>query len=141
MEPKSKHFVGEVGQKAMVVHDGKLLLVRGGQSPLYDIPGGRIHIDETPEAGLKRELKEELGIDIVVGRPRNVFVESKPKPEWPRYFVLFEARLVDPTQQLVLDPTEIYDARWVTKEEIPTLDFWPGWKEIFIDYFDQAGHE
>lgn len=52
---------------ALVDADGRVLLAQRppGKSlaGLWEFPGGKVHADETPEAALVRELKEELGID------------------------------------------------------------------------------
>ena len=53
---------------ALIDADGRVLLARrpshkelGG---LWEFPGGKLKVGETPEAALIRELKEELGIDV-----------------------------------------------------------------------------
>ncbi len=53
---------------ALVDADGRILL---GQRPagkamagLWEFPGGKLNADETPEAAVVRELKEELAVDI-----------------------------------------------------------------------------
>ena len=56
-----------VAAVAMVDADGRVLLAqRPPGKPLaglWEFPGGKVHADETPEAALVRELKEELDID------------------------------------------------------------------------------
>jgi 8-oxo-dGTP diphosphatase len=49
----------------VVIKDGKILLSR--QWDGYDIPGGGIEVGETIEEAVKREVKEETGIDVKVG--------------------------------------------------------------------------
>jgi 8-oxo-dGTP diphosphatase len=53
---------------ALVDVDGRVLLAqRPAGKPmagLWEFPGGKVHPDETPEAALIRELREELGIDV-----------------------------------------------------------------------------
>ena len=56
-----------VSAVALIDVDGRVLL---GQRPegksmagLWEFPGGKVEVDETPETALVRELNEELGID------------------------------------------------------------------------------
>ena len=53
---------------ALVDADGRVLLAERPQAKsmagLWEFPGGKVRADETPEAALIRELKEELGIDV-----------------------------------------------------------------------------
>ena len=53
---------------ALVDVDGRVLLaerpVGKSMAGLWEFPGGKVRADETPEAALIRELKEELGIDV-----------------------------------------------------------------------------
>lgn len=51
---------------AVVIKEGKLLVLKRDQEPgrgQWDLPGGFMNEGEAPEAALRRELKEELGVD------------------------------------------------------------------------------
>jgi len=60
---------------AGVIRDarGRILLARRTEgrdlAGLWEFPGGKCEADESPEAALKRELQEELGIEIELGAP------------------------------------------------------------------------
>jgi 8-oxo-dGTP diphosphatase len=52
---------------ALVDADGRVLLARRPEGKplagMWEFPGGKVHPEETPEAALIRELREELGVD------------------------------------------------------------------------------
>ncbi|MGD9702653.1 MAG: NUDIX hydrolase [Acidimicrobiia bacterium] len=53
---------------AVVVHRGELLLVqrgRGAGQGSWSIPGGRVELGETLDAAVRRELREETGLEAV----------------------------------------------------------------------------
>mgnify|MGYP001046823979 CR=1 FL=1 len=56
-----------VSAVALVDVDGRVLLARRPEGKsmagLWEFPGGKVEIGETPEAALIRELQEELGVD------------------------------------------------------------------------------
>jgi ADP-ribose pyrophosphatase YjhB (NUDIX family) len=55
------------GAQALVEHDGRVLLGRRVFAPakgLWDLPGGFLHEGELPEDGLRRELREETGLEV-----------------------------------------------------------------------------
>lgn len=55
----------------LLMNEGKMLIAqrREGDSFAYkwELPGGKLEADETFEAGLAREMKEEFSIDVSVG--------------------------------------------------------------------------
>lgn len=65
-----------VATKAFVVYDGKILLLQessdyedGTNAGKWDIPGGRVNPGEKWNEALLREVKEETGLDVTIGRP------------------------------------------------------------------------
>ena len=65
-----------LGAAAVVIHDGRVVLIRRGKAPSageWSIPGGAVELGESVEAALRREVREETGLDIAVGRFLEVF--------------------------------------------------------------------
>jgi mutator protein MutT len=61
-----------VGVGAVVIRDGRVLLIRRGKEPLrgrWMIPGGTVEAGETLEEALVREIEEETGLVV---KPREV---------------------------------------------------------------------
>lgn len=66
-----------IATKSFVIKEGKLLILKRAfddiQKPsIWEIPGGRLEIGEDPREGIKRETKEETGLDIEVLHPINI---------------------------------------------------------------------
>ena len=68
-----------VAFKAFIERDGKILVIResgsykeSSQKGKWGIPGGRLEPGERYDHGLKREVKEETGLDVEFGKPFHV---------------------------------------------------------------------
>lgn len=47
---------------------GRVLLVEPTYKPDWEVPGGSVEADESPRAAAEREVREELGLSVAVGR-------------------------------------------------------------------------
>jgi NAD+ diphosphatase len=105
----------------MLVHDGDDRVVLGRQAVWppgrFSILAGFVEPGESAEAAVVREVAEEVGLRVTDVR----YVGSQPWP-FPQSLMLgFVARL-DGDDTLRLDPTEIEEARWFTREELRSGD-------------------
>ena len=66
--PKSSLPLLLVAAVALIDIDGRVLVAQRPEGKhlagLWEFPGGKVHADETPEAAIVRELREELAVDI-----------------------------------------------------------------------------
>src|SRR5579863_2765159 len=56
-----------VGVGGVVIHRNRVLLIRRGGEPLkgeWSIPGGLVELGEELRQGVRRELREETGLDV-----------------------------------------------------------------------------
>jgi len=86
--------LGVVG-KAIIRDGDRILLLRrspdGWDAGLWELPGGKIEVGEELVAALEREVREETGLSISVGRPFATWHFTKD-PFWVTG-VTFECRL------------------------------------------------
>jgi ADP-ribose pyrophosphatase YjhB (NUDIX family) len=64
---------------AIILKDHQVMLVKRATEPekdKLDLPGGFLELDETFEQGIRRELKEELGVEVLELKYFNSFVDT-----------------------------------------------------------------
>ena len=108
---------------AVVVHQGRALLVRRGRSPAkgaWVIPGGGVELGERVEDAVLREIQEECGIVIALG-PLAAVVNRIDRDENGR--VRFHYVIIDYFARYqsgeLRAGSDAVDARWAPLGELP----------------------
>jgi mutator protein MutT len=106
---------------ALVFRDGKLLITQrcpdAHLGSLWEFPGGKREPGETFEACLRRELQEELGIEVAVGP----LVESLTHayPEKTVHLKFYRCQWL----RHELQPLGCADFKWVTADQLRDYSF------------------
>ncbi len=116
--------------RAVIVEDGRLLVVNaypGNQSDLFCAPGGGVEKGQSLHDNLKREVWEETGLTIAVGRLLLVNEFHQPADGFHQVEVFFAAHVVEgQIDNAWADPEDVvHSRRFVTEAELQNLRFKP----------------
>lgn len=116
-------FIG-VGVGAIIVNDlGQLFLARRGamaknERGCWEFPGGSVEFGETLAEALKREMREEYGIEITVGELLDVadHILSEESQHWvsPTYICSIQSG-----ELRIVEPEKCAEIGWFFAESMP----------------------
>lgn len=117
-----------VGLGAVVWHEGKVLMIKRGQPPragIWSLPGGGQMLGETVEEGIRRELREETGVEVdLLGLV--AVVDSVQRDAAGQ--VLYHYTIIDYAARWRSGATvagdDAADAAWFTPKELAQLTLW-----------------
>jgi len=114
-----------------VIKEDKILLARNSRfkMPFYSVLAGFVEPGETVEQCVHREVKEEVGIRVRKIR----YFGSQPWPFPNSLMIAFTAEYA--SGDIEVDPTELRDAGWFTKDELPQVPSSISIAGRLIEYF------
>jgi ADP-ribose pyrophosphatase YjhB (NUDIX family) len=105
-----------VGAVCLIERDGRLLMLRQPHRTGWSLPGGLLDRRESAADAVVREVREEVGLEVRVGRPITVVVDAPLR----RVDVLFH---VEASGDLAEHAGgEAITARWLAPGEIDEMD-------------------
>lgn len=128
----------DVGLKAFIEQEGKILVVRESIGGKWEVPGGRIDVGEEGsdlKEILQREIHEELGNACIVeiGTPFYSWIRPWTPPK-EGFVYLTGFRCFWKRGEITISE-EHAETRWIHKEEVDEIDWAPGYKEAARKYW------
>jgi ADP-ribose pyrophosphatase YjhB (NUDIX family) len=124
-----------VGTGALILRDGKLLLVKRGAHPgfgKWSVPGGLVELGERVQDAMVREVKEEVGFDVEAVKLTDVAdtitLDSSGRVQYHFVVVNFVARIVGGELKTA---TDILEAKWVPVGEVDKVDLTGSFRAFF----------
>jgi ADP-ribose pyrophosphatase YjhB (NUDIX family) len=114
-----------VGVGGLITKGDRILVVKRENDPgkgLWSIPGGLLEVGETIQEGVKREIREETGLDVEVVELLDV-IDSITCDEAER--VCFHYVLIDflcrVTRGKLSPDTDVKEAQWVRVDDLENI--------------------
>ena len=104
-----------------IVSAGRLFATQRGYGDWagwWEFPGGKIEPGEAPEEALRRELREELALEVRVGEE-----VTRVEYDYPKFHLSMRLYLCIPEGEPTL--REHSAARWLSKDELETVRWLP----------------
>jgi 8-oxo-dGTP diphosphatase len=110
-----------LGVGAVIVKDGKALIVKRANDPYkgqWSIPGGRVELGETLAEAVRREMREETGLEVRVGPLIEVFERVEHEEGRLRYHFVIVDYLCACVGGALCAGDDAEAVAWVTSDEV-----------------------
>jgi 8-oxo-dGTP diphosphatase len=110
-----------VGVGAVIVKDGKVLIIKRANDPFkgqWSIPGGRVELGESLAEAVRREMREETGLDVTVGPVLEVFERVERQDDGVRYHFVIVDYLCWCIGGALCAGDDAVDVAWVSVDEL-----------------------
>lgn len=132
MEDVHLHFAGNVAQKAIIEHEGKILVCKGVGDTVWEFPGGRLHKDELPQEGLAREIKEELQLTLQIGQPVFITTSRHSKSGIVSLFIVYRCTVVG--EVVTIPNEEVVEMCWIDRDALASLPMYEVYHQAALEY-------
>jgi 8-oxo-dGTP diphosphatase len=130
-----------VGVGGVVIRGNCVLLIQRGREPLkgeWSIPGGMLELGESLTDGVRREVLEETGLRVRPLEVLTVFDRVQKNGERVRYHYVIVDYVCRAAGGRLKSGSDVLDARWVKREELPRYRITPKAAAVIADAFEWA---
>jgi len=132
-----------VGVGGVVVHEGRVLLIRRGKQPLYGrwvVPGGTVELGEPLAAALVREMHEETGLEVEPFELLTVFDRIERDGERVAYHYVIVDYLCRWRSGEARAGSDALEVAWALPQELERYDLPAKALEVVEDALRRTGH-
>lgn len=109
-----------------------------GSDAVWDLPGGRMDAGDSILSALEREVSEELGVEIEIKSENPVKIWNVDVKDGPAVALLYEANLLsDDFDFRTSKQQEVFEVKWMTRNEFDGASVEFSHKQFILKYFDQ----
>jgi mutator protein MutT len=130
-----------VGVGGVVFSNRRVLLARRARDPLkgqWSIPGGLLHVGEKLEAGVRRELREETGLEVEPVSVLGVFDRILTEKSRVKYHYVLIDYLCRRLEGEAVPGSDVSQVRWVRVEELGEFQLWEDTRAVVEKAFRLA---
>lgn len=97
---------------------GEMLLVKPNYKDGWILPGGTVEAGEAPKPGCEREIAEELGLDVKLGRLLLIFHGLALGVWGDSTYYMYDGGVIAADTKITLQDAELVTYEWVAPENL-----------------------
>src|ERR1017187_8388424 len=132
-----------VGVGALIFHRGRILMAQRGKEPLkgaWSLPGGALEVGESLDAAVRREVREETGLEVKPVKVFEIFErimrDSSGAPEYHYVLIDYICRVKGGD---LCAGDDVCRVEWVLERDLPKLQITEGTLAVIKKAFIEVG--
>lgn len=128
------------GVGALIIQNDRVLLVQRGREPMkgyWSLPGGAVETGERLHDALRREVREETGLEIEIVHLIEVFERIMPAPDGrAEYHYILMDYICRPAGGILMAADDASRAEWFRESDLAGLQITQGTPGVVAKAFD-----
>jgi 8-oxo-dGTP diphosphatase len=113
-----------------IIKENKILLIRRTKTGWYELPGGKIEVEETAEETAKREIKEEICVDIKI--INQLGQKDFSENDYTLSYTWFQAEILNDQEPTIGEPEKFDDLKYIELKKLKDFKLSPN-MENFVE--------